>query len=497
MSTENTLNAAVLLLAETIRSIKPVLVPSPVIFDGNSYHSIEDFFYFFERFCSVTYGDDEVSWLQVLPDFLTGEYKCIVDSFGRSKEGVYQTVKQRLLKEFNFGNLRCDYYSRFVKTSRNRGETLLCYFIRLEVLATKIPFVNAVDCGSLVRVNLLNSLRDSVKRNVERQIGYLDDISNEKLVRIAGIIESQLVDPQSDTVKSVSFTDICLPVTIKPKAKRIKCYRCGMLGHIRRNCLVVFHKRKPPGKLPEHSCEGNRGKKYETTSRQKSTKRSNKPFPSGKRVSKSSRMYQGSRFCTSDSGKECPNKPLRSYGAKKYLVPNGDMEYPDIPNLKIPNLNGDHVIEKPVITCLKEGGLLDRSGPLSILCLPGKSNDPSPTPQSTSNVQEKNYCERDMHNNLDWDAGLSDGNVQDSEVINLNDSFASSLNLNCIFQSENDVRDEKESGYSSADSCISGSFSCSENKFDDEMPAFSDGFDCSLLSFGNISYYELELNHNV
>ena len=491
-----------LLLAETIRLNKPVVVPPPMIFNGNNYHSIEDFFYFFERFCLVKYGNDEVSWLQVLPEFLTGECKCIVDSFGRSKEVVYQTVKQRILKECHFGSLRCDYYSRFVKTSRNKGETLLCYLIRLEVLVAKIPFVDTFDLGSLIRVNLLNSLSAPVLRSVERQIGYLDNISNEKLVRIAGIIESQLVNPELDTVKTVSFADICLPVTIKPKAKRIKCYRCGILGHIKRNCRVMLHERKVQkhcGKLSEHFGGGNQCKKTdETTSQEKHTKRSSKRFPSGKRVVKNGRMYQGSRLCTSDSVEEWSRKPLSSFGAKKHLVPNCDVTFPEIQNPKIPNPDSDHVVEKPVITRPKEGGLLDRSGPVSILCLPGKPNDPSPTPRSTLNMYEKNHHEYDLHNNLDWDVGFDDKNLQDSEVISLNESFSSSLNLNGIFHSEDvDWCDEQESGYSSTDSRVSGSFSCSEKKLDKETPAFSDGFDCSLLSFGNMSYYEFELSQIV
>ena len=90
---------------------------------------------------------------------------------------------------------------------------------------------------------------------------------------------------------------------------------------------------------------------------------------------------------------------------------------------------------------------------------------------------------------------LDEENLRDSEVISLKESFSSSLNLNGIFHSEGvDGCDEQESGYSSADSRVSGSFSCSEKKLDIKTPAFSDGFDCTLLSFGNISHYEFELS---
>ena len=249
MSTENALTAAVLLLAEAIRLNKPVLVPPPMKFNGHNYHSIEDFFYFFERFCSVKYGNDEVSWLQILPDFLCGESKCVVDSFGRSKEVIYQTVKLRLIKESNFGRMDDGCYSRFVKTVRKNGESLRCFSIRLEVLAGRIPHLHTGTTEALIRGSLLRSLSEDMIGKLNVQLGHLDGVSNETLVIVASILESQLVNSESDAMKSVSFADICLPVTTKPKAKRIKCYRCGMLGHIRRNCWVALHRRKPPGKL--------------------------------------------------------------------------------------------------------------------------------------------------------------------------------------------------------------------------------------------------------
>ena len=62
------------MLAEAVRSLKPVTISSPKVFDGSLYHSISDFFHFFEKYCEAIYGDDKFSWLQVLPDFLAGQY---------------------------------------------------------------------------------------------------------------------------------------------------------------------------------------------------------------------------------------------------------------------------------------------------------------------------------------------------------------------------------------------------------------------------------------
>ena len=96
--------------------VKGSFIPPPEQFDGKNYHSIDDFFYFYERFCQAIYGKDNVSWLQVLPDFLYGEYKSIVEAFGRSKDVSYETVKCRLIKEIRFQSI---------------GDTCFCNFWEL------------------------------------------------------------------------------------------------------------------------------------------------------------------------------------------------------------------------------------------------------------------------------------------------------------------------------------------------------------------------------
>ena len=81
------------ILAEAVRSLKPVVVPPPKVFNGTWYHSISDFIHFFEKYCKAIYVDDQFSWLQVLPDFLAGQYKSIDLSFGISSCLEYGTVK--------------------------------------------------------------------------------------------------------------------------------------------------------------------------------------------------------------------------------------------------------------------------------------------------------------------------------------------------------------------------------------------------------------------
>ena len=236
------------------------MVPSPKIFDGTNYHTVKDFFYFYERFCFVTYGNDRVSWLQILPDFLDGQYKCIVDSFGRCKEVIYDTVKHRLIKECNFRNVGDNHLSRYLNTTRKVDETLLCYFIRLEVLVMKLPCVNPDSFESMVQMNLLKSISADVKKRLIMQIGHLDHISNEKLVRIAGMLESEAVNHVPEVAQPLNCNYDRLPGVVTRQKRPVKCFRCGFVGHIRRNCNVSLRKcdvtKTPeiPSKIPGRFC---------------------------------------------------------------------------------------------------------------------------------------------------------------------------------------------------------------------------------------------------
>ena len=165
MAADNQYTKTFQLLADLARSWSPVSVPAPKVYDGSLYHSINDFFHFFEKYCMAKYGDDQFSWLQVLPDFLEGQYKSIVNSFGISRFLEYGTVKACLVEDFN--------------------------------------------------------------------------VPHENLTGVASNLETQLtvIEPPIMSVNAVRFP------SSERKPRRVKCFRCGIFGHIRRKCKVNLGRR--------------------------------------------------------------------------------------------------------------------------------------------------------------------------------------------------------------------------------------------------------------
>ena len=64
-------------------------------------------------------------------------------------------MKCCLIKEFNLQSIGDTSCNRFLKTSRLDCETMVCYSIRLNELARRIPHVNPNNVQALVRLNLL------------------------------------------------------------------------------------------------------------------------------------------------------------------------------------------------------------------------------------------------------------------------------------------------------------------------------------------------------
>ena len=91
----------------------------------------------------------------------------------------------------------------------------------------RIPNMSSSTTEALIRGHLLKTLSADLVDKLNVQLGHLDGVSNETLVIAASILESQLGN--STPPKMVACNNASLPVFIKPKARQIKCFRCGML----------------------------------------------------------------------------------------------------------------------------------------------------------------------------------------------------------------------------------------------------------------------------
>ena len=95
-------------------------VPQPKAYNEEIYDDPADFFFHYERYAKSLYGLDKMSWLVALPEFLSGESRAIVLSFGTSQYLRYGEVKDRLIQEIRSsrglgndrlakGNLQADF----------------------------------------------------------------------------------------------------------------------------------------------------------------------------------------------------------------------------------------------------------------------------------------------------------------------------------------------------------------------------------------------------
>ena len=118
-----------------------VKVPPPVVFSSDIYGTIENFLSIFERYCQSVYGNNQCSWLQVLPSFLDGEPRQIVMAFGLDANISYRMVIDRLVWELAPTGLQNQFYKTFCDATRSSTESYSCYAIRLEVLIGRVAYL--------------------------------------------------------------------------------------------------------------------------------------------------------------------------------------------------------------------------------------------------------------------------------------------------------------------------------------------------------------------
>ena len=266
-------------LAQAIEQLNINKVPPPMPYNGEaSGTSIEDFFVNFERYAHALYQDEYASYLQILPSYVVGESRDMVLAFGSGNGVTYQIVKDKLIDQINSRKtIGSNKYTDFFSAKRRPNESLVCYSIRLQTLATKMPNASQQTKDIMVKSKFLSSLNTTTARQVDITLSSQPNPTLDQIVKLASILESdagvsgcvnvaqfQHVT-MDDAGASASYYATNAPFAINPVssgepivqnrrtrcfacqatdhlisdcpvAKATKCYNCSELGHIARNC---------------------------------------------------------------------------------------------------------------------------------------------------------------------------------------------------------------------------------------------------------------------
>ena len=148
-------------LATAIGQMNNTKVPPPTPYQG--YGDITAFFTSFENYCQNVYGNNTEAQLTILPSFLEGEAKQIALSFGNGAQ--YNAVKERIIAEMTGRrSLGSNQVSDIFSTNRREHESLLCYSIRLETMAAKIPNATADLTNVVVKSKFIASLNERIAK---------------------------------------------------------------------------------------------------------------------------------------------------------------------------------------------------------------------------------------------------------------------------------------------------------------------------------------------
>jgi hypothetical protein len=229
-------------LADAIKMMNPVRVPPPPVCSGRA---VVDFFKQFESYVLCVYGKNSDVWMQVLPEFLSGEARDMVMAYGVSVP--YQVVKTKLLEEFSSKPATGSAYSEFFGAMRRSGETLRCYAVRLEALACKIDAGNEGKIV-LVKSKFTSSLEDGIANQVKIQLSHVDCPTMAQLIKVASLLENvseSKLDNKGGSecamaaaVSSV-FCQCCLKAGHSAdncRMRGVTCYGCNQTGHFKRDC---------------------------------------------------------------------------------------------------------------------------------------------------------------------------------------------------------------------------------------------------------------------
>ena len=170
------------------------VVPPPHTYNtGNSiYQSVDDFFFFYEIYAARYYGPNKYAWLQILPDFLTGDVKEVVTRCGLGIHVYYDEVKRQVIGEVKQAVGLKRWHDNFQLLQRDANESVTNFMLRLEDKVASGPELSEPVKHELVRAKFLWALEDSVANELREYITKSENTTNEELLHLAQKCEERI-----------------------------------------------------------------------------------------------------------------------------------------------------------------------------------------------------------------------------------------------------------------------------------------------------------------
>ena len=252
-------------LTEALDRLGAARVPPPMQYNGTS--NVTNFFETFENYCRSIYGNQQGSWLQILPTFMEGEPRNIVNAFGAGGQVTYAAVKERVVLEMQRGSLGRNSLTDVLTCKRRVNETLLCYSIRLQQLAKNVTDLPEAQRDMIVKTKFVSILQPSTVTQISIRYGGEANTTIDQMVRLAELLENgeptlgslaanqtsvvpQFLAPTAPHVQNTTPPSQILrdsnvgvvtganntPVGGSTNNTNIRCFKCGNSGHVSSQC---------------------------------------------------------------------------------------------------------------------------------------------------------------------------------------------------------------------------------------------------------------------